>query len=617
MYLTPAFYRLLPHALPSFPDPWVGRLKQGEADLKAFGEALARSAQIDAPPESLLDFLGRRGANANVRRSFHLQALALWLLAALTGAAFILIFGQLFARQVFLDSFEHNRLHALGMESRQLWGVSVLRATMTGVGGAVVAVVVALALSPLTPTGLARIAEPAPGFAVDAWAVGLGAAAVLLASVVFTAVPARRIFADVRLGQDEGAAGLSRSAESLARVGASAATVTGLRMAFERGGGATAVPVRTAITGVSIGLATLVAALTFGASLRHLGRNEHLYGVTWDMAIAQDGAAFATIGHRMLELPEVRGVAAAATGLGFLVDDVLAGETFALDPVAGSTIPAFPLLEGRAPAPATVPEIALGTRLMKRLGVQVGDVVRVVSSELKAPTRMKVVGRAVLPGTSEAARSGEGAWVSRRGLLDRGLAAEGEEAQLKRSNYAFLALRPGLSEAGKADLFQRIGTLYGFKLEDELYRPPFAKTSELANFGRVERMPEVLAGILAMIAAAALVHVLVTAVQRRKRDLAVLKTLGFVRRQVRGAVAVQATALVAVALAVGVPIGVVAGRATWNAFATDLGVIPEAVVPLGAVLVAVPAAFVLANLVAALPARSAARTQPALILRSE
>jgi ABC-type antimicrobial peptide transport system permease subunit len=56
---------------------------------------------------------------------------------------------------------------------------------------------------------------------------------------------------------------------------------------------------------------------------------------------------------------------------------------------------------------------------------------------------------------------------------------------------------------------------------------------------------------------------------------------------------------------------------TWNLFAAQLGVAAPAGTPPLAVLLTVPVAVLAANLVAAVPARSAARTQPALILRSE
>jgi ABC-type lipoprotein release transport system permease subunit len=125
------------------------------------------------------------------------------------------------------------------------------------------------------------------------------------------------------------------------------------------------------------------------------------------------------------------------------------------------------------------------------------------------------------------------------------------------------------------------------------------------------------ASVLTLMAGAALAHTLGAVVRRRRRDLAILKTLGFVRRQVWSTVAWQATTMAAVGLTLGVPLGISAGRWAWRLFADGLGIVPEPVLPLPAVALLVPIAFLAANLVAAVPGRAAARTQPALVLRAE
>jgi ABC-type lipoprotein release transport system permease subunit len=124
----------------------------------------------------------------------------------------------------------------------------------------------------------------------------------------------------------------------------------------------------------------------------------------------------------------------------------------------------------------------------------------------------------------------------------------------------------------------------------------------------------VLLGSLALVAVA---HVLVTSVRRRRRELAVLKTLGFTRPQVRATVAWQATTLAAVGLLVGIPAGLIVGSLVWRAVAEGLGVAGGASIQPLTVLLAVPVVIVLANLAAYLPARSAAQTRPAIALRAE
>ena len=120
-----------------------------------------------------------------------------------------------------------------------------------------------------------------------------------------------------------------------------------------------------------------------------------------------------------------------------------------------------------------------------------------------------------------------------------------------------------------------------------------------------------------MLAVATVAHLLVTSIRRRRRDLAVLKTMGFVRRQVSAAVAWQATTLVVVALLVGIPLGAAGGRWVWQVFAERIGIAPNPQVPLITLLLFVPVAVVVANVLAAGPGWVAGRLKPAPVLRTE
>jgi hypothetical protein len=143
------------------------------------------------------------------------------------------------------------------------------------------------------------------------------------------------------------------------------------------------------------------------------------------------------------------------------------------------------------------------------------------------------------------------------------------------------------------------------------------RPASILNYARVQGTPLALAAVLALLAVATIAHLLFTSIRRRRRDLAVLKTLGFVRGQVSATVAWQATAVVAISLAVGIPVGVVAGRSVWTAFADRLGVPGDPRVPLVTLLVAVPVALVVANALAAGPGWVAGRLKPAPVLRTE
>jgi ABC-type antimicrobial peptide transport system permease subunit len=143
-----------------------------------------------------------------------------------------------------------------------------------------------------------------------------------------------------------------------------------------------------------------------------------------------------------------------------------------------------------------------------------------------------------------------------------------------------------------------------------------ATPTDVVNFGRVQELPLLLGIALSLLALLTIAHLLLTSVRRRRRDFAVLRSIGFTRRQVRSAISWQASTLTAVALALGIPAGILCGRVAWRLFAGQLGILPVVVLPVILVLV-VPAALVLAVGVAAVPGESAARTRPAEILRSE
>jgi ABC-type lipoprotein release transport system permease subunit len=106
-------------------------------------------------------------------------------------------------------------------------------------------------------------------------------------------------------------------------------------------------------------------------------------------------------------------------------------------------------------------------------------------------------------------------------------------------------------------------------------------------------------------------------VRRRRRDLALLKTLGFTHRQLASAVAWQATTTALIGVVVGLPFGVVIGRQLWTLFARSIYAVPDPTVPLLSVIMVGVGTVVFANLVAVLPGRNAARTPAALALRAE
>jgi hypothetical protein len=117
-------------------------------------------------------------------------------------------------------------------------------------------------------------------------------------------------------------------------------------------------------------------------------------------------------------------------------------------------------------------------------------------------------------------------------------------------------------------------------------------------------------------AIAALGITLQSSVRRRRHDLALLKTLGFTRRQLVGTIGCQAAVAGVVGVAVGLALGVAAGRWLWILFARDIHAVAQPVVP-GSLILVGTGVLALVLIVAVLPGRAAAHTPAGLTLRAE
>jgi hypothetical protein len=375
-------------------------------------------------------------------------------------------------------------------------------------------------------------------------------------------------------------------------------------MALESGRGRTAVPVRSAIFGATLSIAALTASLVFATSLGHLLDTPRLSGFTWDVFVAVEGQQKQAAAALRAD-PQVAGYARG----GFTNVRIGGVEVMAL--LHDGSGPARPVIRDGA-APAADDEIALGASTMRATHAAIGSTVEVVLDQAEGspkPVSMRVVGTVIVPPNPFlATRQGEGAAIALPGYLRIDPSAAEQAGSLP----FLVRFAPGVSrDAGLAAVtndMQGLPNPFIFAAE----RP-----GNVTSLARIANVPVLLSGLLALMAIGTLAHTLVSSTRRRRRDLAILKTLGFVRPQLRGTVAWQATTLAVIALLIGLPVGIAGGRWGWRVFAGQLGVLPDTVVPLVAIFVAVPIALIVANLIAALPGRAAARTQPAIILRSE
>jgi ABC-type antimicrobial peptide transport system permease subunit len=147
------------------------------------------------------------------------------------------------------------------------------------------------------------------------------------------------------------------------------------------------------------------------------------------------------------------------------------------------------------------------------------------------------------------------------------------------------------------------------RLKTANYTPPDAVVTptSVRALQRVTAAPFVLAILLSVLLVLACVYLLTTSVRARGRDLAVLRALGSDSRQLRAIIHWQASLVVGLVVLVGLPLGVILGRWVVTLLTTALGIMPGAEVPLLMSVALVVAAMLMANLLALMPARRAAR----------
>jgi ABC-type lipoprotein release transport system permease subunit len=141
--------------------------------------------------------------------------------------------------------------------------------------------------------------------------------------------------------------------------------------------------------------------------------------------------------------------------------------------------------------------------------------------------------------------------------------------------------------------------------------------AEIINYKTMGSIPTLLAFGVAAGAVAALGLTLTASVRRRRRDLALLKTLGFTRRKLASTVGWQSTVTAVIGTIIGIPLGLALGSSLWDLFAREIYVVPAPTLPVLQVTLVAIGGIVLANVVAGIPGRSAAGTPAALVLRAE
>jgi ABC-type lipoprotein release transport system permease subunit len=589
LVLTPAFNQEYETSIGSFSGTILRvRTRHGAADVSSVAAAARR---IFGSPQFDVQDLAIESQGA--QNTIDVLTVALWVFAGVAALAGLVAITIVLSREISLTAIDQTAQSALGLTRWQRIAVGGFQALPVAVGGAVLAVLAAAAASPLFPIGVARRAEPDTGRRLDGTVLTLGTVAVIAGILLIGLLAAVRITRSSRSEHPIPRRNATITA-AVTRAGLTPVATTGVRMALEPGRGPTTVPVRSAIFGAVFGILGVVAVLMFASSLDQLVATPARYGWRWDFAaVADDPSAFTAAAHQP-------GLAAAADLVTANVQlDGRPVTAWAFTSLRGTIRPE--IIAGRTPNGPD--DIALGAATLDELGKTIGDTVHADGPD--GSHTYQIVGRAVFPKLDIPQPLANGAAFTGTGLAPI-LSPDDESFG---THYVIGRIT---TSAELAAVEHRLATNSQIERPFGPSVPVEADRLRLVNW-----LPVTLAALLTVLALLAVGHALVISVRRHRRELAVLKTLGFDRHQIRATVAWQATTLGTVGLIFGIPVGIIIGSLVWRQVANGLGVATTPALPALGLLLIVPCALAAVNLIASFPAHAAARTRPAVALRTE
>jgi hypothetical protein len=272
-----------------------------------------------------------------------------------------------------------------------------------------------------------------------------------------------------------------------------------------------------------------------------------------------------------------------------------------LDPLKGDLAPA--VVDGRAPRGPD--EIALGRNTLDAVGVPLGSTVT-VGSRAGAAEPFRVVGAIAFPSVSSPTAVANGAALTAEGG-DRLLLGDPSRGTDVGTPYIVVRWASGIDEEAA------LARLAGAGPPPLLPTPP----PEIEGLRDVRGFPLVAAGALVVLGVIATIHALVLTVRRRRHELGVLSALGFTPSMRATVVTAQATTLACAALVVGIPLGLLVGRATWLVIAEEMGLAGDPVTPVPLLVAGAVGLVLVLNAVATVPGRSAYRLRAGEALRAE
>ena len=544
-------------------------------------------------------------------------SIALGVFGGITALAALLIAVQVIGRNLRRRRQESEVLRALGADRRTIATEALIGVVGAIAVGSLLAVGVAVALSPVSPFGPIRPFYPSPGIAFDWTVLGSGLAVIFVGLTLIAIGLAIRSSPERVARRQRFAEKSSTLLRSDGMLGLPAPAATGVRFALQPGNEVETVPMRSAIGGAALAAIVLITTVTFGASLDHLVSTPRLYGWNWSYALSGgDGGGGGDIpGQQAVTLLAHDNYLSAYSGV-YFVSLIVDGQDV---PVIGMNPGAHvqpPLLHGHGLQRSN--QIVVGALTLASLHKKLGDTVTVRDGAAGSHL-LRIVGVATMPAIG-------GSGVQHLEMGTGAVLASSLIPELERNPFNdpetgpqayFVDVRRGANPlAARLSLEKMTAPLsntYNFGVVVQAVLRP----AEIVDYRSMGTTPAILGASLGAGALAALGLTLLASVRRRRRDLALLKVLGFTRSQLSAVVAWQSNVAVAIGTVVGIPVGIALGRTLWVLFAREINAVPSPTVPVVPIVLITLGALVLANLVAAIPGLIAGRTPAALLLRTE
>jgi putative ABC transport system permease protein len=483
-------------------------------------------------------------AVTEVDDGLRIVALGLWVFAGTVALSGLAVFWLLTRRLGRSFRSETWAMSTMGLDRRGVvWGgiLLFLPAAAAGIG-------IALITAPFVAThlrlGLAGDVEPNRGVHVD---VG----AMLLFGLGLTLLAAATAAASLNIRRTStGSADTRRS--SLVRVRKPVSLVVAVRDAVRRGDRTS--PGQVTLLLSATVTAAAVASLAFGFSLDALANSPQAWGDGADVNIGFGDSTTDASSRYDENLSDLTGDQRVRDLNGWLLFDADVGgpavKGVAIDTRQGS--PIITVLSGRAPS--TADEVALGLATMERFGHRLGDQIAITVG--RSTQMFEAVGTVAFPDGDM--------------TFDDGVAiTEAGSRRFQGFNdnwllyYTRLTWVDGVDHARAAtDLSEA-----GFELVQASLPPA------VDNLGQLGGLPSVLAGFFVLLAMSALAYSLSLSSRTGRPRAAVLVALGLDPRSVRSVIGYQAIAVGLLTMAIGVPVGLVAGRLLWTTVTDRAGIV--------------------------------------------